>query len=73
MMEEYSANYKKRCKIRGANFVRAVQLKRFHFWLLELGVDLDLARNEASNKRVAVLVIEMEKMMAEKIAPETQT
>ncbi len=36
-------------------------------------MDLDLTRNEASNKRVAVLVIEMEKMIAEKIAPETQT
>ncbi len=34
---------------------------------------MDLARNEASSKRVAVLVIEMEKMTAEKIALETQT
>ena len=39
----------------------------------ELKVDLELAKNEASHKIVAALVIEMGEMKVEKITLETQT
>ena len=71
-MEEYNAEYKKRCAIRGANFVRVVQLNRLNNQLVQLNVDFELARNEASHEIVAALDIEMQKMKAEKIALEAQ-
>ncbi len=72
-MEEYSAEYNKRYATRGANFVRAVQLNRLNNRLVQLNVDLELARNEASHEIVAALDIETQKMKAEKIALEAQT
>jgi hypothetical protein len=69
----YDAEYKKRCVFRGANFVRAIRLKWLESRLVNLNVDLELARNEASHKRVTALEIEIDVMKADKIALETQT
>jgi hypothetical protein len=69
----YHADYKKRCVIRGANFHRSKQLKWLHNRLVNLNVDLELARNEASHKRVTVLEIEIDKMKANKNELESQT
>ncbi len=41
--------------------------------LVNLNVDLKLARNEASHERVTSLVIEIDVKKADKIAHETQT
>jgi hypothetical protein len=46
-MDEYGADYKKKCAIWGANFQRSKQLKRLNNRLLELDVELELARREA--------------------------
>jgi hypothetical protein len=42
----------------------STQLKRLHNQLLELGVDLELARNETLHDKVETLVIEMETINA---------
>ena len=69
----YDANYKKRCNIRGANFHRSKRLKWLHNRLVNLNVDLELARNEALHERVTALEIEIDKMKADKNELESQT
>ena len=58
----YDADYKKRCLIRGANFHRSKRLKCLNNRLVNLNVDLELARNEASHERVTALEIEIDVM-----------
>ena len=58
----YDADYKKRCVIRGANFNRSKRLTWLHNRLVNLNVDLKLARNEASHERVTALEIEIDVM-----------
>jgi hypothetical protein len=62
-----------RCVIQGANFHRSKRLKRLHNRLVNLNVDLELARNEASHERVTALEIEIDKMKADKNELESQT
>jgi chemotaxis protein histidine kinase CheA len=69
----YDADYKKRCLIRGANFHRSKRLKWLNNRLVNLNVDLELARNEASHERVTVLEIEIDIMKADKNELESQT
>lgn len=69
----YDADYKKRCVIRGANFHRSTRLKWLHNRLVNLNVDLKLARNEASHKRVTALEIEIDAMNVDKNVLESQT
>jgi hypothetical protein len=69
----YDAEYTKRCVFRGANFARSKRLKWLENRLVNLNVDLELARNEASHKRVTALEIEIDEMKADKIVLETQT
>jgi flagellar biosynthesis GTPase FlhF len=69
----YDADYKKRCVIRGANFHRSKRLKWLHNCLVNLNVDLKLARNEASHERVTALEIEIDKMKADTNELESQT
>ena len=59
--------------IRGANFHRLKRLKWLHNRLVNLNVDLELARNEASHERVTALEIEIDKMKADKNELESQT
>ena len=72
-MNAYDADYKKRCVIRGANVHHSRQLKWFHNRLVNLNVDLELARNEASHERVTALEIEIDIMKADKNELESQT
>ena len=67
------ADYKKRCVIRGANFHCSKRLKWLHNCLVNLNVDLELARNEASHERVTVLEIEIDGMKVDKNVLESQT
>jgi hypothetical protein len=69
----YDADYKKRCIIRGANFNRSKRLKWLQNCLVNLNVDLKLARNEASHERVTALEIEIDVMKADKNVLESQT
>ena len=69
----YNADYMKRCVIRGANFHRSKRLKWLHDHLVNLNVDLELARNEASHERVTVLEIEIDGMKVDKNVLESQT
>ena len=69
----YDADYKKRCFIRGTNFHRSKRLKWLHNRLVNLNVDLELARNEASHERVTALEIEIDVMKADKNVLESQT
>ena len=69
----YDADYKKRCVIRGANFHRSKRLKWLHNCLVNLNVDLKLARNEALHERVTALEIEIDVMKADKNVLESQT
>jgi hypothetical protein len=73
MTNAYDADYKKRCVIRGANFHHSKRLKWLHNRLVNLNMDLELARNEASHERVTALEIEIDVMKADKIVLETQT
>jgi hypothetical protein len=73
MTNAYDADYKKRCVIRGANFNCSKQLKWLHNRLVNLNVDLKLARNEASHERVTALEIEIDVMKADKNVLESQT
>jgi hypothetical protein len=70
-LDEYGADYKKRCDARGANFQRSKRLKWLIKRLLELGVNLELARIEELHDEIEAA--EMEEMKAEKIRLETQT
>ena len=72
-MNAYDADYKKRCTIRGANLHSSKQLKWLHNRLVNLNVDLKLARNEASHERVTALEIEIDVMKADKNVLESQT
>ena len=72
-MNAYDADYKKKCVIRGANFNRSKRLKWLHNRLVNLNVDLKLARNEASHERVTALEIEIDVMKADKNVLESQT
>ena len=58
---------------RGANFHRSKRLKWLLNQLVNLNVDLELARNEASHERVTALEIEIDVMKVDKIVLETQT
>jgi flagellar biosynthesis GTPase FlhF len=69
----YDADYKKRCVIRGANFQRSKRLKWLHDRLVNLNVDLELARNEASHERATALEIEIDVMKADTNVLESQT
>jgi hypothetical protein len=69
----YDADYKKSCVIRGANFICSKRLKWLHNRLVNLNVDLKLARNEASHERVTALEIEIDVMKADKNVFESQT
>ena len=69
----YDADYKKRCIIRGANYNHSKQLKWLNNCLVNLNVDLELARNEASHERVTALEIEIDAMKADKNVLESQT
>jgi hypothetical protein len=69
----YDADYKKRCVIRIANFHRSKRLKWLNNRLVNLNVDLKLARNEASHERVTALEIEIDVMKADKNVLESQT
>jgi hypothetical protein len=69
----YDADYKKRCVIRGVNFHHSKRLKWLHNHLVNLDVDLKLARNEASHERVTALEIEIDVMKADKNVLESQT
>ena len=69
----YDADYKKRCVIRGANFNCSKRLKWLNNHLVNLIVDLKLARNEASHERVTALEIEIDVMKADKNVFESQT
>jgi hypothetical protein len=69
----YDADYKKRCVIRGANFNCSKRLKWLNNHLVNLIVDLKLARNEASHERVTALEIEIDVMKADKNVLESQT
>ena len=69
----YDADYKKRCVIRGANFHRSTRLKWLHNRLVNLNVDLKVARNEASHERVTALEIEIDAMNVDKNVLESQT
>jgi hypothetical protein len=73
MTNAYDADYKKRCFIQGANFHRSKRLKWLHNRLINLIVDLELARNEASHERVTALEIEIDVMKADKNVLESQT
>jgi hypothetical protein len=59
--------------IRGANFNRSKRLKWLHNRLVNLNVDLKLARNEALNERVTALEIDIDVMKADKNLLESQT
>jgi hypothetical protein len=72
-MNAFDANYKKRCTIRGANFHSSKRLKWLHNRLVNLNVDLKLARNEESHERVTALEIEIDVMKADKNVLESQT
>jgi len=69
----YDADYKKRCIIQGANYNRSKRLKWLNNHLVNLNVDLELARNEASHERVTALEIEIDVMKADKNVLESQT
>jgi hypothetical protein len=63
------------CYIRGANFNRSkrLKLKWLHNRLVNLNVDLKLARNEESHERVTALEIEIDVMTVDKNVLESQT
>lgn len=61
-LDEYRADYKKRCDARGANFQRSKRLKWLIKRLLELGVNLELARIEELHDEIEAA--EMEEMKA---------
>ena len=69
----YDAERKKRCVFQGANFHRSKRLKWLLNRLVNLNVDLELARNEALHERVTALEIEIDVMKTDKILLETQT
>ena len=59
--------------IRGANFNRSKRLKWLHNRLVNLNVDLKLARNEALHEIVTALEIEIDVMKTDKNVLESQT
>ena len=58
---------------RGANFHRSKRLKWLHNRLVNLNVDLKLARNEALHERATALEIEIDAMNVDKNVLESQT